>query len=75
VGTLHPGEARDILESAGRGHLAAPGDLQTLRGHLLHLYEKDRRKAAASPSPAQVPAIYHRRHQAGQLAHLLNRLT
>ncbi len=74
VGTLLPGEARDILESTGESHLADPDDVSLLGEHLVQLYrrwEADELRGAHR----ELPRIYHREQQAGQLAHLLDRLT
>lgn len=74
VGTLMPGEARDILESTGASHLADPDDVSALRGHLVELYGRWRTNELCGARRAP-PRIYHRDHQAGQLAWVLDRLT
>ena len=74
VGTQHRGEAQEILESTGRAYLATPGDVATVRAHLLQLYEQHK-EGILTASPAGIPDIYHRGYQAGQLVHLLNLLS
>lgn len=77
VGTMQPGEGRQLLQRYNRALLSDPQDFAGVTANLQKLYgmwQQGNLDELSLPDPSGIPRRFHRDHQAGQLAKILDGL-